>query len=388
MKTRTLAILSILAVALLAAGVMMYTRRNQEYAAVPAALYPTLESRIADIRAIRVNGPKGEFHIDFDGDTWRLREKSGYPIRTERIRAAALTLSNLKVFQPKTSKPENYPLLGVQDAGGESPSIFIEMQDEQGQAIVSIVLGTIEPGMTPDVSRRYVRKTDDPQVYFIEGRAAVEPNPMRWIDKEILRVTRAWTHDLVITHPDGEVVRVFRPDIDARDFSLDNVSPGAEFIDERDINLIGNSFIYIGMEDVASMEGIQAESITTGPIATVRTFDGFQMTAHLFDFEGQTWVTFEAAALEPLVDVEAQNKVILEKGTYTVGMRTPEQIQTEVDGYNNRLEGYRFRMTESKTGLLSFRMSGLLRSPGAPAAGDEETDESAGPPSEPPPHGG
>lgn len=365
MKTRTFITLSILAVALLAVAVVVYTRKAEEHAAPPPEqLYGGLTDRVDDIAEIRIHGPKGEFHIDLEDGQWRMREKGGYPIRTERIRAAVLSLSDLRVLAPKTSRPGNYPLLGLEDPGPDSESVLVEMKDRGGENIVSVVLGFIErAGPMNAPARRFVRLTDDPRAYHIDGVAEVEPDPVRWIDKEILRVLRSWTHDVVIRHPDGDRLRVYRPDPTSLDFVLADKPEGTEFIDERDVNLVGSAFIYIGMEDVAPMSDLDESDITPGPVAAARTFDGFVMTARLFDHEGATWATFEASMTDPVVDVEAANAAS-GSARPVANLRAPDQVATAVEEYNRKLEGWRFQMTENKTRLLSFRMTDLVQQPG------------------------
>jgi len=380
MKTRTLLALGLVAVALLASAVTLYSKRSTTFAAsAPEALYPDLISRVGEITLIHVVGPKGEFHIDLNDSVWRLREKDGYPVRTERIRTAVLSLSDLKVIEPKTQKPENYALIGVQDPAEGEPSILVEMKNQKGDNVVSIILGATERSAAQGVSRRFVRLTDDPRAYFIEGVAAVETDPFRWLDKEVLRVTRAWTHDLTITHPDGEVVRVQRPNIDAKDFIFDALPQGAMLKDTRDVNLIGNSMIYIGMEDVASADSAPADQITPGPVAVVHTFDGFIMTAHLFDFQGKTWATFEASIGDSIEQTALDVDEDATPSASAPELRSRDEVQAEVEKDNAKLHGWRFEMTESKTDLLSKRLSDLVAPPADSNSGDSPAAP-AGPP--------
>lgn len=375
MKTRTLGILTLVAATLLVIAVTVYTRFSTQFDPnVPVALNPTLESRIGDIAHVHVKGPKGEFHINLIDGVWRMREKGDYPIRTPVIRQAILTVSDLTVVDRMTSKPENYPLLGVQDPQEGSSSILFEMTDANDEPIASIVLGGVERGI--NTLHRYVRLTDDPRVFYIEGIAAVETDPMRWINKEIFRVPRAYTHEIVIRHPDGEVVRIERTGLDTKDFILDNIPPGYELNDPRDINIMGSSFLYVGLDDVAPIK--DTSEIKPGIVAYSRTFDGFIMTAHLFDLDDATWAWFEASSEKPMIDVDAQSDDSAEENAYNVPLRPLGDVLAKVDEYNSKLKNWRFKLSESKTTQWSKRMSDLITksddesSPGA--------DVQAGPP--------
>ncbi len=384
MKIRTLLILGILAMAMLAAAVIAYTRKSTEYVApTPELLYGGLFDRVGDIKEIHVIGPKGEFHVDLEDDQWRMREKGGYPIRTERIRTAVLSLSDLRVIEPKTSRPDNYPLLGLQEPGEGSDSILVEMHDAEGEEIVSIILGYLERGGPMNAPmRRYVRLTGDPRTYFIDGVAEIEVDPVRWIDREILRVLRSWTYDVEIEQVDGDVLRVFRPDPQAMDFELADMPEGTVFIDERDVNLVGNSFIYIGMEDVARTSTLDESKVIPGPEARVRTFDGFVMTAHLFDYEGATWATFEASTTEPVIDVDAANAAMT-AGAPGANFRPMSDVIAAAERFNEELDGWRFQMTENKTRLLSFRITDLVQQPGENRSSPIQPDFGPGAPGAP-----
>lgn len=355
MNTRTLGILSIVAVALLVVAVTMYSRVSTQFDAdIPAALNPTLESRIGDIAHVHVNGPKGEFHINLIDGVWRMQEKGDYPIRTPVIRQAILTVSDLTVVDRKTSKPENYPLLGVQDPGEGSPSILFELTDANGESIASIVLGRVERGL--NTLHRYVRLTGDPRAFYIEGIAAVEPDPMRWINKEVFRVPRAYIHEIVITHPDGEVVRIERSGLNTKDFTLDNIPPGSMLSDPMDINILGSSFQYLGLDDVAPMDRDPSE-FEPGVVAYARTFDGFIMTAHLFDLDDATWAWFEASSETPMMSTDESSEG---ENAYNIPLRSFDEIQAKVDEYNRKLKNWRFKLSESKTNQFTKRMHDLL----------------------------
>lgn len=365
MKTRTLLILIALAAVILVGSVSLYARRSTRFAPpTPEVLYPNLIDNVQRISRITVQGPDGTLTIERAGDTWGMIEKGGYVIRTERIRAAVLTLSNLRVIEPKTSKPENYHLLGLADPGEESEAVHVRMTDESGRDMVAVTLGRVERSEGPGIHRRYVRLDDDPTVYYVDGGVEITSKWNLWIDREILRVFRNWTHEITISHPDGDTVRVQRPDTEARDFTLATLPPGAELIDPLDVNLIGNTFIYMGLEDVAADD--TSADIKPGPVVTARTFDGLVITARLFDAGDQTWATFSASTADPVESViNAQRELAESQPDFNpvTLLRPFDEIQRIAAEMNDRLAGWRFRLTEDKTKLISMRSSDLYRVP-------------------------
>ncbi|RMH29313.1 MAG: DUF4340 domain-containing protein [Planctomycetota bacterium] len=360
MSTRTLAVLAIAALVLLFAGAGVYLSRAERLRPdIPELLYPGLIDRVDTLAHIRLVGPEGEFNIRKDDrGVWRVDEYGGYPARTDYLRAAVLTLSDLKVLEGKTSKPENYSRLNVQDPGEDSPAILIEMTDEAGDRLVSIILGGIE-NVTPNQARRYVRLTGDPRVLYVEGRAEVAGTPKDWIDKQVLSIPRALTHEVTITHPDGETLRLVRQTPDTRFFTLADLPPGAVVKDESEVNIIGGTFIYIGLEEVRPIAGFDESKMTPGPVGTARTFDGFVMTARLFDYEGQTWARFEASVgqREPVADEPADSAGSSEDGSAAGAslMRSPEEVEELVRAENERLAPFAFRVFDPTIERLSTR---------------------------------
>ncbi len=364
MKPRTLSILAVIAAILLVLGLATYGRRTTEFAAsAPDVLYPGLIDNLDQITRIELIGPDGELTFSRSDQQWTLDQKGGYPIRVERMRTAVLALSDLSVAEPKTSKPENYPSLGVQDPGPGSESTLVRMIDRDDRPVVSVVLGKMERVVSSGAVRRYVRLTDDPRVYYVHGAANISTAWNTWVDKQIIRFTRALIHDVSIVHPDGEIVRVYRPDTETQDF-IPDLPPLSPTADPLAVNLIGNMFIYVGHDDVDRFNESMALT-APGPVATVRTFDGFAFTARLFDHEDATWVVFEAEHIDPITpeyDSPAETPPDPTLDPEQNLFRDRDTIAQLVRQTNERLGGFRFRLPSETISHLSRRTSDFFPS--------------------------
>lgn len=350
MNTRSLAALAVIAVLLIGSGLVLSARRMAQHASMaPDVLYPNLIDKLDQIAHVQMRGANGELNFERTERGWTLLEKGGHPIRLDDLRAALIAVSDLRVLEPKTSKPENYPLLGVEDPGPDSDSVLVRVDDDAGRTLVSIVLGKMERSATTGVVRRYVRTTDNPRVYYVAGAANVSTHWTSWINREILRLTRSRIHDVVLTHPDGDSVRVYRPTPNEDNFSPDLPDVYTSQPDPLAANMIGNIFIILIAEDIARDIDPDAPDATPGPVARVRMFNGLTLTVSLFDYENATWARFKATAGEPIPhpadDADAD---------------TPEDLQAEADAINQRLGGWRYRLNEEKIRQISTRTTDMF----------------------------
>jgi len=116
MSARPLLILAL--VALLLGGVVLIGNRPTEPSGGTNELFaPQLAARLDDIATIRIVGA-GEATIaslSRTDDDWIVDNRNGYHANANTIRSALTQLSRATVIEAKTSNPEEFDRLGVED---------------------------------------------------------------------------------------------------------------------------------------------------------------------------------------------------------------------------------------------------------------------------------
>jgi len=102
----------VLAVATLAVGGAGGERVGTDQRALPA-----LSAELGDVASVEVHRAGLDLTFVRDGDNWLVAQKSNYPADPGKIRRIVLALADMSLVEPKTSKPELYPRLEVEDPG-------------------------------------------------------------------------------------------------------------------------------------------------------------------------------------------------------------------------------------------------------------------------------
>src|SRR5262245_5822040 len=161
MKTQHLLIL--VAAAVVAVLAALWARSVHEPAhtvGVGTLLVPGLESKLNDVTGLSVKGKNGASVTLVRGaDIWAVKERSGYPADTGKVRKLLIGLAQAKLVEQKTSNADSYTDLGVADPTAASPTpaadadkkppaktetggVLVEVQVPiEGQEKVALILG-------------------------------------------------------------------------------------------------------------------------------------------------------------------------------------------------------------------------------------------------------
>ena len=160
MTARTLQILGV-AIVVMVAGVLIFS--NDENTTHPdrgRKVFPDLMSKINDVEEIVISAKSGTATISRDGDTWGVKEKSGYPANMGKVRELLIGLGELEILEAKTKNPELYEKLGLQDVAAEgSLSNGVMITGADGTTMANAVIGTRRPAKgDPSLDEVYVRQ--------------------------------------------------------------------------------------------------------------------------------------------------------------------------------------------------------------------------------------
>ena len=86
-----------------------------------ALLLPDLKGQLNDIRRVVITGPGNEViaTLERGAELWTVAERNNYPADVGSIRKNLLALAEARIVEEKTSSPEFYERLGVQDLADE-----------------------------------------------------------------------------------------------------------------------------------------------------------------------------------------------------------------------------------------------------------------------------
>lgn len=294
MNWKTLLVLLILAGAAVY-GVVQLKPQQQgapTAASEPALLYPQLADQINDVNLIRIvkAGDTPVVELKHTEQGWVLANKDNYPASLDTLRELLSTLVDAKIVETKTSNPERYAALGVEDISAEDAQ-GMRIDLEGGSEPISLIVGNLN---SSNQQQTYVRKADQAQSLLISGSLAPADDVQRWARQPIVAIPAEQVQKVVIKHPDGEQLTVYKSGRSDTNFKLFNLLEGRELSHDTVANPIGNALSNLRLEDVRTVE--QLNPADAEPVITeYYTFDGRKITLQGFQQDDNYYLHLQAA---------------------------------------------------------------------------------------------
>lgn len=295
---------------------------------------PTTEGRALLSELARHANAIQQIHINTaDNDPLTLRQESGtwvnsarddYVVDIGKLRPLIVALAEARIVEEKTSNPERYEKLGVDDPedGGSGTKIIIEGESFS----YAIILGESAQG-----NHRYARLADEETSYLVDRNPVVPATASDWLLTDILDIDAKQVRSVTITHGDGETIAIAKETEDQTDFTVLDIPEGRELNYPTVANGIAAALSALRFDDV--------KKAVDSPVETsveFETWTGLQISAEVSTGDDETWVRFTAAG-------------------------EPDEALT---GISETLPDWQYRLPEYKTNLLTRRWADILKSAG------------------------
>ena len=373
------AVLILAALTLVAVGAVLFVERGPDTTEPgDAIVFPALLERVNAVARVRVTGNEGAFTLARDGDAWVVEEKERYPADPDRVHKLLIGAAGMKRVEPKTSNPERYPKLWLEDPSGEDArSVRFALEDASGSVLASWVLGDRRPSKS-DASRTelYIRVADDPLAWLVEGSVPGGRHVIDWLDRRVARIDRERLRAAEVSHADGAVVAVSKSLPADSDFVLRDIPAGREADSQYRINDIGRFLEDLRFEDVAPASSLDFAGSVDKRVQVV-TFDGLLVRLDSVMRDGDAWVRLRAEVDEALVETPGADATASDdesgaaSGEAPEALRPLDEVRAEAERLNARWQGWAYELPSFKRDYIAKRMDELTRA-------IEETDESTG----------
>lgn len=404
------------------------------------AFLPDLINKVNDVAEVSVK--KGDKVATFKrtAEGWEVTDKGGYPAKIEKVKEVLLGLAQLRKVEPKTSKPENYAKIGVEDpipgkpdehaghsdAAPTSSATLVTLKDDKGQTITSVIVGNSKWDGKPGV---YIRKAGEAQSWLADGQLTIPGEFTGWVEPQALNIPRDRIKSAETRHPDGTKTLVTREKKEDQNFTVHDVPAGSELMGSNAGDAVGAALAYVTFEDVrpvaqVNFEGIKTEAIgKPGPSSEFLTFDGIKILVQTAIEEvpakeppapgaapaptERTWAHFiavydEASAPKAEVTPEAKPGEPAKPAD-----KKPEEVQKEVAELNSKIAKWAYQLPAYKASGFKTTVKNMLKDkipapppslnegntaaplspplPGSPAAQPPATPPTTPPPTAQPP---
>ncbi len=378
MQKRLILLLLITAVVL---GIGLFLNRGQQAqeSTVSGALIAELDKQLNDISAIKISGAGGVAiaELNKSEDRWTVAAKDGYAADVSKIREFLIKLSNAQLREEKTSKPENYARLGVEDlSAADAKGLGVELLGLKSP--VKLIVGIAGP----NGDSTFVRRDGEAKSFLVSGSIIPDKEPGNWLAKSIADIPSERVRRVDITDPDGKVLKIEKTDSAAFNFNVLDVPKGRELSSESAGNQIGGALSSVNLEDVAKSESQQPTDDKYWR-TSFATHDGMVIEVDLWDVAEKTWSRWRARVDESQLDtwVAAEKSKAESAATPAAGGETGDQtpadkpafdaakaradkladIQKQVSELNARADGWSFALPSWKAGNFKKTMEEMLQ---------------------------
>lgn len=294
MNRKTLMVLALAAaLALVAAILLQLSRKPRSEAAgtgAAEALVPALAEHVNEVDKVVVTGAGGKALATLvrGKDGWTLQEKGGYAVDTGKLRAFLLRLADSKLLEAKTANKERYAALGVEDvAGADAKGVQVELGGLAQPLKLVIGNANARGGGT------FVRRADEAQSWLASGLLAPEKTAADWLGRDLADIDAARIAEIVLTRPDGTVVRAAKEAEGDANFKLADVPKGREPVSEYAVNSLASGLDGLRFDDVVPAD--QAVPPADARKARYAAFDGLVVDVVGWEADGKHYERLAAS---------------------------------------------------------------------------------------------
>ena len=396
---RSILVLAVVTVVAVGA-VLSIDREPGAVAGSGALVFPALLDRVNDVARIRVTGNEGTFTLARDGEIWVVEEKERYPAEPDMMHNLILGAAGLRRVEPKTSNPEHYPKLRLEDPAGEdAQSARFVLEDASGAELARWVLGNRRPSKSdPGRTELYIRTGDDPQAWLVEGSLPGGRTIIDWVDRLVARIDRERLRAVEVVHADGMTVAVGKRHPTDVDFILQGVPEGHEIDAQYRINDIGRFLEDLRFEDVVPASELDFSGSVDKRVRVI-TFDGLRIRMETVVRDGESFARLRAEVDEALAvavakaaedetgsegevggaggngaGTESGHKTDAEPEDTADALHTLDAVRAEAAKLNARWTDWAYELPSFKRDYIANRIDALTR----PIEEDEPPEGSNG----------
>ena len=298
------------------------------------ALLPGLIDKVNTVAAIEVREGDKVMSLKRAGEGWQVLP-SGYPVKPRKLQETLVGLVRLSKLEPRTSVPEKYEIIQVEDASGaDSKSRHVVLRNEAGDVVGDVVLGKTAAGYTSgEQEAQYVRLGNEAQSWLVKGRVAAGAEYKDWVDTTVMQINTGEVKSVTITQADGESLKldkVGKTEQGHDKFAIDGLPDGIKPKDDLTVRYAATDLANVEFVDVRKAAAM-GDPVSR---ATVETDKGLKVSYAVYAEDGKDW-------LQVSVDADGEDAGVAE-------------------AIRNRVTGWQFAIADYKTKQFQKRLSDLL----------------------------
>lgn len=366
MNSKKLLALGLVALAAIGLGIWVAGGHSSQDATTANALYPDLKKTLNNATAVRIfsAGDKQSVEIARKESSWGVTERNGYPADDAKVRKLLLSLADAKLREQKTSNPENYASLGVEDVSADNASgVRIEVSDVE--PAVNLIVGNQGPGL----ESQYVRRAGEPQSWLVDTEIDTSSTPQDWLRKAIVDISADRIQSVSIQTKGAKPYSANKNSRADANFAVEGLPKGKKLSSPSVANAFATALAGLSLSDVQPASAFEDKAET---IATYRTFDGLVIELKGWSREDKRFLAaqtrydealaerFKVASEPAKADTEDAEAKKDEEQKPANAPATAANIAEESNSLNDKLESWVFEIADYKYEAIFKPLEELL----------------------------
>jgi hypothetical protein len=273
MTGRRVGVLLVVAVVVVVLGMWLSSRKVDPHeGAAGKAVLGSLKAQLNEVSEVRIaKGDGAQVTLRKRPSDWVVVERD-YPADSSKVRKLLIDLAALETVEIKTSDPEKYSQLGVEDVKTPSAS------GTRVELVTPEKVHGVIVGKTSGMKSGYVRATDAKQSALATPQVIVDADPKRWIDSTLLDIPESRVKEVEVLPASGPAYRVTREKKEQTDFTVAGLPKGRELASPSSANPVAGGLAMLSLNDVRKAPEPAATDKPAKPERAVfRTFDGLEL---------------------------------------------------------------------------------------------------------------
>ena len=294
-----------------------------------------LEERINEVASIEIRKGGRTSTIVRENDGWRMKERGGYAVDTEKVRSMLRGAAFSVRREPKTAKSSRFARLGL---GAEATKI--SLRDDTGGLIMNYDMGVRKAG--PDGrSLSYILQERDTRAWLVTNLSETEADPSWWLERPLLSLDAKRFSDVIIGG--AWLTRKLGDENFRLQGKRGHETAAHAWQLAEPVRLVSD----LAFEDVRALANPLSEAMS---VAEFSTYDGLSLKLSLYDFDGGIWVQLGAE-----FDVALQNE-----GKGGILPAAPADGSAEAQAIISAARGWFFKLSDADAAILQQKRVDFL----------------------------
>ncbi|MEO8652357.1 MAG: DUF4340 domain-containing protein [Hyphomicrobiaceae bacterium] len=261
------------------------------------AMLPELARQASSLGSIEFTKGDDKLTLERAGEQWKLKERGGYPVLADKVRALVVQLADAKLVEAKTAAKDRWSLLELEDPQDkDAKSALVRLLDAHGKPISEMIIGKTHPNaFGTGRGGIYVRRPGETQTWLASGEPSVTLDVKDWVDTAIYKADVPKFKRVTVEHANEVPIVVEKGSEPNAKFALKSVPEGVKVKPNAPVDQIALGFSSIDLEDVRKLDTTPIGE--TVSVITTESTDGLTVTFRLRReaTPAAAWLSFTAS---------------------------------------------------------------------------------------------